>query len=330
MLSYRIKISTKNFLVIEGPWWGMELITAESLNRPEVKRWHRRILERYTPPEGTAFTVFLPCSAKKPYSSSRSHRIFHEYIKKGAGKGYGHLQEVILTSPLGLVPRELEGVYPAAHYDVPVTGHWTGEERDMVGRLMEDYMKKAACPALAHVDGALREVCSDRGIPLTPEGCLSDGSLTALRQAVRDALKDLPPKKRNPLKGLRKVADFQFGTGAGDLLFPQGTGIRRYRIFYEGKQTASIHPRDGLLSLTLKGAELLRPHNRYTVEVSFKPTSSSILAPGVEGADPEIRPGDDVLVIYKGEIAGVGRALLSGGEMVRARRGLAVAMRHRT
>jgi archaeosine synthase len=307
----------------------MELVTAESLNRPEVKRWHERILQRYTPPEGTALTVFLPCSARKPYSSSRSHRVFHEHIKKGAGKGYGHLHEVVLTSPLGLVPRELEGVYPAAHYDVPVTGHWTGEEKDIVRMLMDDYMKKADCPALAHVDGALRGVCSDMGIPLSPEGCLSQDSLKALKRAVHDALVDLPPKRRDPTGGLRKVADFQFGHGAGDLLFPKGTAVRRYRIFYQGQQTASINPRDGLLSLTLKGAELLRPHGRYTVEVSFKPASSSILAPGVEGVDRDIRPGDEVLVIYDGDLVGVGRAALSGEEMERSRRGLAVALRHR-
>ncbi|NOZ76637.1 MAG: hypothetical protein GXO65_02970 [Euryarchaeota archaeon] len=307
----------------------MECITAESLNRPEVKRWHRRILERYTPPEGTALTVFLPCSARKPYSTSRSHRIFREYIRRGAGRGYGHLHEVVLTSPLGMVPRELEGVYPAAHYDVPVTGHWTEEEKELVRRLMEDYMEKAACPAIAHLDGALREVCSEMGVPLTPQGCLSEGSLRALRHEIRDALSDLPPRKRDPLEGLRKLADFQFGPGAGELLFPPGTETRRYRIFHQGRQTASINPRDGLLSLTLEGAGLLLPLGRYRVEISFRPTSSSILCPGVEGADPEIRPGDEVLVVHDGGLAGVGRAVLGGEEMTRARRGLAVTMRHR-
>ena len=41
------------------------------------------------------------------------------------------------------------------------------------------------------------------------------------------------------------------------------------------------------------------------------------------------RPGDEVIVVYRGKVAGVGKAALSGTEMVRAKKGLAVAMRHR-
>lgn len=42
------------------------------------------------------------------------------------------VHEVIVTSPLGIVPMELEMIYPAAHYDISVTGEWSLDEREMV------------------------------------------------------------------------------------------------------------------------------------------------------------------------------------------------------
>ena len=94
----------------------MRANSAESLQRAEVRRFAERVIIRYIPPK-TDVAVLLPCSAKKPYSLSQSHRKFQAAIA-------GRAHELIVTSPLGLVPRELECVYPAGHYDVPVTGYW--------------------------------------------------------------------------------------------------------------------------------------------------------------------------------------------------------------
>ncbi|HZD43499.1 MAG TPA: DUF5591 domain-containing protein, partial [Methanomicrobiales archaeon] len=95
--------------------------TEDSIRRVEVQRFSERLIHRYQKPPRYDLAVLLPCSAKKPYSLSQSHRRF---LSAMAGRGHA----LIVTSPLGLVPRELEGVYPAAHYDVPVTGYWDREE----------------------------------------------------------------------------------------------------------------------------------------------------------------------------------------------------------
>src|SRR2546422_10333106 len=47
---------------------------SESLTRPEIVRFRRRIRERYAKPPSSRVLVLLPCSARKPYSRSRSHR----------------------------------------------------------------------------------------------------------------------------------------------------------------------------------------------------------------------------------------------------------------
>ncbi|MDM7934397.1 MAG: DUF5591 domain-containing protein [Methanothrix sp.] len=53
--------------------------TAESLHRVEVTRFARRVLARYRPPRSDVL-VLLPCSARKPYSASRSHQLFAQAI----------------------------------------------------------------------------------------------------------------------------------------------------------------------------------------------------------------------------------------------------------
>ena len=61
----------------------MRANSGESMQRVEVRRFAERLLSRYHPPKATV-AVLLPCSAKKPYSLSQSHRRFQMAI---AGTG---------------------------------------------------------------------------------------------------------------------------------------------------------------------------------------------------------------------------------------------------
>jgi len=96
-----------------------------SLHRPEARRWRERmgLLE----PLGEVVVV-LPCSMRKPYSSSKSHRIFSQ-----ATRGF---QEAILTSPFGVCPREMENTYPIQSYDVSTVGDWSLEEIALTGECL--------------------------------------------------------------------------------------------------------------------------------------------------------------------------------------------------
>jgi predicted RNA-binding protein (TIGR00451 family) len=55
-----------------------------------------------------------------------------------------------------------------------------------------------------------------------------------------------------------------------------------------------------------------------------------VFAVAVLGADPKIRPGDEVVVIgAKDEVLGVGRSEMSGNEMCEFEKGCAVSVRHK-
>ena len=107
----------------------------QSLTRPDIVRYRNRIMQRYVRPADKKVLLLIPCSAKKPYSSSKSHQAFKRVLTSLSNFDVVH--EVIITSPLGTVPRELELYYPAAQYDIPVTGHWDREEVAMVQEMVK-------------------------------------------------------------------------------------------------------------------------------------------------------------------------------------------------
>lgn len=297
--------------------------TAESLCRVEVTRFAERVLCRYTAPKSDVL-LLLPCSARKPYSTSRSHRFFS--LATGSSRRYLH--ELILTSPLALVPRELEEVYPAASYDVPVTGHWDLEERAWLLRCLDCYLEKNRYARIvAHLDGELEQTVRDHGIDAVyTGGGTSDSALAVLSDEVREACQGAVRLGDMRLGRYRAVADYYFGSGAGDLLLAGRVKVKGREIQNEkGKPLVMITP-NGTIALSPEGARRLLPLGNYIVAIGDFLPKGSLLAPGVIEADEQIRPGDEVII--RGEKAfGVGRAKMSGWEMVESKRGVAVELK---
>jgi archaeosine synthase len=307
--------------------------SAESQNRVEVRRFAHRVKKRFKS-EGDILLI-IPCSARKPYSTSRSHMA----MARALGKYRGYVHELILTSPLGVVPRELELVYPAAHYDVAVTGVWDLEERSWVSGCLREYIDAHPFKrVIAHVEGPYVEVCrqSGRDMVFTSKGRVtSDDSLVCLLDTIKAAVAELGTRPRGQremmLDMFRGMADYEFGAGKGGLLVPENGAVKgrfpRYVLFDGREQLCSISPDFGSLSLTLEGARRMRLEPDYVVEIGDFIPKGSVLAPGVIGANLQIRPGDDVLVKGPKAVA-VGKARMSGYEMAESTRGMAVELRH--
>ena len=307
--------------------------SAESQNRVEVRRFAERVNARFQA-EGDILLI-IPCSARKPYSTSKSHMT----IARALGRYRNLVHELILTSPLGVVPRELEIVYPAAHYDVTVTGVWDLEERKWVSDCLKKFIETHHFKKIiAHVEGPYVEVCKQTGIDMvyTSKGRItSDESLASLVEQIKLAASELSTRPRGTrelmLDMFRGMADYGFGAGKGKLLVPDNGNVKgkfpRFILFDGNEQLCSISPDFGSLSLTLEGAKRMGLGPDYVVEIGEFVPKGSILAPGVIGANLQIRPGDDVLVKGPKAIA-VGKAKMSGAEMAESTRGMAVELRH--
>ncbi|RLF12900.1 MAG: pseudouridine synthase [Thermoprotei archaeon] len=144
------------------------------------------------------------------------------------------------------------------------------------------------------------------------------------------------------LRKVRAVADYQFGRGVGVQLFPDGVELtfsprtgRVRHVYLEGRLLATVRPSDGLLALAIDGARRLLKHlpppkMRVIVERGqlLVAEGRDVKARWVKYADPDIRPGDEVLVVDAADrLLAVGKAVLSGVEMLSFKVGLAVKVR---
>jgi archaeosine synthase len=304
----------------------------ESLTRPEVVRFRRRVRERYAKPPSARVLLLIPCSARKPYSSSRSHRRFREALLACGNPSVVH--EVVVTSPLGLIPRELERFYPARAYDIPVTGDWSRDEATMVREDLLAFIDANAYDAVvAHLGSEapiVREALPDA--VLTSNGRpTTDESLAHLTKALSELTAPHKPvgRARRFAEEMTNIARFQFGD-VGRTLTDDAEFQGRFPNVHvrKGGTQVAMHTERGMLSLTMEGGRLLSRANAYCVEIEDFVPKGNIFAIGVTGASPEIRIGDEVVVRHGSEVRAVGTARMNPREMADAERGEAVHARH--
>lgn len=314
--------------------------TTQSLRRPEVLRYRERISQTYEKPPHKRILLLLPCSAKKPYHTSKTHKAFASAIHTAQHDTLVH--EVIVTSPLGIVPRELDVLFPANSYDIPVTGEWKCEERNFIRSMLSGLISQGYDKIICHLgDPGLTEGIADMehtvvGDPTTP------ASLSNLDTALRNAAKGMEPvtdytERREALKS---VLAYQFGKDAAELLmddntyatgkFPYWKLIREDSEDKRNKiQLGMLTPERGMVSLTLEGAAVLAAGGFNTVEMTDFEMKGNLFAVGVVSADERIRIGDEAVVTLNGKVKAVGVASMSGREMTQLRRGIAVKVRHK-
>ncbi len=145
------------------------------------------------------------------------------------------------------------------------------------------------------------------------------------------------------LADLRTVAQYQFGTEAGEALFPSDDDIeftrtssgRPRQIRAENGRIAT-YERDGRFRLGIEGGKRLHAalsDGAYTVAVGdesepYVLEGRNAFARFVVRADERIRPHDEVMVTHDdGRLLAVGRAELSGEGMLAFDTGMAVSIR---
>ena len=318
----------------------MPCMTQESLSAPEVEMWRDHFRHTYEPPRSADILVLLPCSARKPYRLSRSHRIFQRVLDESNIRHRIH--EVMVTAPLGLVPRELEETYPARAYDVPVTGHWSRDEeaviREQLANLLDAHEYKHI---IAHVGqltfDAMRGLLPDAHHTVLHRATSHEDmdrlkrTLATIRGDDRDDIRKL--SKMRKMDDLRALLSMQFNAEVADALCAEAKTEGRWpylRLVGREGQRGQTTPERGVISLSLPGAQILASHGMARVRIGdFWPKGSSTLfAVGVEGADDDIRIGDEVAVVFGDEVRACGVAQMSGEEMTHMKRGMAVQLRH--
>jgi|Deesub1362B_J571_1020462.scaffolds.fasta_scaffold00220_29 archaeosine synthase len=302
--------------------------TMESFKRPEVGYFLKRIAEVYKPQTKTA--LLLPCTARKPYSLSKTHR----KVLNSIGKLVSFVDEIIISSPL-VCPREFELTYPAQNYDTPVTGVWSGEEIDFVAEnllnLLIGFEK-----IIAHVEGGYRKVVEKvekeiegEVIYTSENGVTSKKSIKNLREKLEEVRIETRDRKDRYLAIFNSMFRYQFGLELKE--FIKGGKVRgRYPNLelYLKERVLRIDNLYGMLDVDLGLAEDLVKKKMNLVEIGEFEPKGTIFSAGIVDADEEIRPND--IVFFKNDsFVGVGRALMSGEEMVEAAKGVAIEVKRK-
>jgi uncharacterized protein with predicted RNA binding PUA domain len=142
---------------------------------------------------------------------------------------------------------------------------------------------------------------------------------------------------------LRRIADYQFGGGAGRVLFPDGeemtvttTSSGRPRQVRADEGRLVTYGTNGRFTLGTAGGKRLQSlaaETPYRVVVGdesepYVREGRNVFAKFVDTADDTIRPRDDVVVEHEdGRLLAVGRAELPGEAMLDFETGMAVYVR---
>ncbi len=313
--------------------------TTQALRRPDVKGYRSRMAD-YRKPEHKRVLLLLPCSAKKPYHISKTHKAFSSAIHTAQHDTL--VQELIVTSPLGVVPRELDAYYPANSYDIPVTGEWKPEEKAMIRRMVGDIIAQGWDSVICHLgdDYELVEGLADMTCTVVGDST-SPASLQNLDKALREATKGMEPVDymidRNAQ--MFNMLSFQFGRRWAELLMDENTyaigKFPYYKLFREDAdhkktQLGMFTPERGGVSLTLEGAQILVDGGYPAIEIMDFEMKGNLFAVGVVRADPSIHVGDEAIAVCNGRVRAVGVAAMCGREMTDLKRGIAVKTRHKS
>ncbi|MHA1991179.1 MAG: DUF5591 domain-containing protein [Candidatus Hodarchaeales archaeon] len=317
--------------------------------RPEINLYYEYLQDRYEISDDKWGILLVPCSAKKPYSESNSHKRISEAIKKGLGRFRYGLEEWIITSPLGIVPRYLEGVYPPKFYDITVTGHWSEQEYLLLKNLYINLIKKISkdIPIIAYLpepeNSLFKRIAEETNhnfnfIDFHGRASSNEGldELVKSLHIIKEKLdeKERYVKQKWLTQKFRAIADYQFGKGVGKHLIPE-EAVFRFRGFKEvvelnKKQLAVISKESGLLTLTLDGINLILDHVQG-LRVVFdgeEISGSALYCSGIRYADSTIKPGNEVFVYNKNDdFLGVGKTNLTGKELQELTYGLGVSLR---
>ncbi|WP_276252887.1 PUA domain-containing protein [Halomontanus rarus] len=146
------------------------------------------------------------------------------------------------------------------------------------------------------------------------------------------------------LSSLRTIADYQFGVGAGEALFPPAETLevrrtssgRPQQIHANADGRIASFGTDGRFTLGLEGgrrldAVLESPAYRVIVDDESEPfvrDGKNVFAKFVSDVGRDVRPGDEVLVTHeRGELLAVGRAELAADAIRDFETGMAVKVR---
>ena len=287
---------------------------AESLGRSEVLRHQQKMMEM---PKKRDLVVLPP--SRKPYSKFISGKLGEFYVYGNRGRfDEENTDFMVLDVPFGLIPLEVDELYPLSQSATPKI-----RDRD----------------SLEFINQFFSEFIEDYNQVLV-HSRLKDTLDIELSDKFED---DEIRYKKDDVRKLKAIADYQFGWGAGEALFKGNINVEKskktgkIRHIYDGKTLiVNMRASDSYLVLSKEGAKRLHgaceyPKNRVVVNKDSEPFAldgKSVFSKFVVECDENIRSNDEVLIVNEDDrLLAFGKSLLSAVEIDNFQTGQAIKTR---
>ena len=146
--------------------------TSEVLRHPYFEVWQDYFQRFYQTPKGKDTVLFLPCSFRKPYPKSQTHKVIHAALHTMNMADKFH--KIVVSNP-GVIPFEFSNYYPFNAYDWPeieetpeIKAEYIEVIKDRVKKYLQTHKYKHYFCYLKYTETylALKAACNELGIKL--------------------------------------------------------------------------------------------------------------------------------------------------------------------
>jgi 7-cyano-7-deazaguanine tRNA-ribosyltransferase len=96
---------------------GLFFFNSVGLSRPEVVHYRSRMLERYCPPEDARVLLLVPQTRNKPFHKAQEFKKIQQVLRRMGKELFGSVHVCFYAAPFGLIPLELDEVYPLSQHE---------------------------------------------------------------------------------------------------------------------------------------------------------------------------------------------------------------------
>ncbi|MCK4239629.1 MAG: DUF5591 domain-containing protein, partial [Candidatus Lokiarchaeota archaeon] len=251
-------------------------------------------------------------------------------------------QEFILTSPLGVIPRQLENIYPANSYDISVTGLWSEEEIQITSDILIALLSKYpnAIPIIAHVEENYRSIIERAQKHLqfniyytdTSIGITNEKALISLEKMIGKFIGTFDVKEKTPIlskktssetRKISAIIDYYFGKNFSKEIITKNVKIIKHKnkdlqFVYDkntNKLIGKFRQSTGQIFLTVKSVEDLLPLEKINNFIVFNGDlikGNTIFRPGILEYGSDLQPNDLVVILNnsRDKVIGMGTMLV--------------------
>jgi 7-cyano-7-deazaguanine tRNA-ribosyltransferase len=154
---------------------GIFFFSSLGLARPEVVRYRKRLLDRYSPPPKAKILLLLPQTRTKPFHNSKEHETVMKEIQQNSGDTADLVHVCTYAAPFGVIPTELDDVYPLSQNEI--ASPFDAETVMYVAKQAANYIKNTNYDRaillrdqkvwMGKITAACRRACKKKKVPFT-------------------------------------------------------------------------------------------------------------------------------------------------------------------